>query len=153
MDRLFIEIEGASQARGAFCLHLLDTKTNQTQTLVSLAGGAWELAQWLKRNREPLLNGRAPVEEGEFSSIAETIANFYENLDPDDNTNDMVQRVYDYRGSHSLRFALRGADVDDIYLGVFRDKHQISLWTDKVRWQFTIGLRQFLDEVERLKPA
>jgi hypothetical protein len=97
-----------------------------------------ELRDWLNKNQERLLNEPFPVET-EAASIASALSAFYEEVDPDVSGNEL-ERVYDYRTAHGLRFALRGTDIDDIYLGRWRGRFQISACRGADEWSDNLDL-------------
>jgi hypothetical protein len=135
---------------GQICKWLEDESGKEVRRLIDIVGEFAELANWLRTNRSALLGERLPTGEAGFSSVAEAVARFYDHLDPQADTSDMIQRVYDYRTSHSLRFSLRGTDVRDIYLGLFGGGYEVSFWGEKEHWKHAVNLPLFLDEAERL---
>ena len=132
---------------GAVRLWLIDETGVEVCRLLDFGGGAEELRSWFITNRKALLEERLPIGEKGGCSIAQAVAQFYSNLDPDSGTGNLVECVYRYRTSHSLRFALRGTDVDDIYVGLFGDTYEVSFCRGEDRWRHAVDLPSFLNEV------
>ncbi len=141
---------GLHHSGTGFCLSLRGQQMEEMRKLAELHSGLEDLAKWLRINRVDLLTERIPMEEAGFSSIAQAISCFYESYDAEEPNEGMLQKVYDYRTRHSLRFGLRGTDINDIYLGLFGRCHEISLFCERERWRYEVDLSRFLDQAERI---
>lgn len=86
-------------------------------------------------------------------SIAESIDNFYEVVDVDNEKNDeILSKVYEFRVRHSLWSAFRGQDIPDIYIGPIEDGHEISCVEKKFgHWHYVIDINTFFSEMKRIR--
>jgi len=129
---------------------LLDVYGRQNELLRRVVDVKWDAAvllAWLYDNRAILYEDVPPQELEGAGSIAERIQAFYEKVDPDD-TN-ALERVFRYRSSHGLRFALRGVDVPDAYLGRLCGRHyEVSCAEAGAVWSYQCDLPGFLKEIE-----
>ncbi|MFD3242593.1 hypothetical protein ACE2AK_26125 [Rahnella perminowiae] len=82
-------------------------------------------------------------------SLAKKVHCFYESVDVDDD--DLIDAMFDYRTSHCLRFACRGVDFPEIYIGKLGSEHEISLFTKNETWQYFLILMIFFWQIEMLK--
>lgn len=106
------------------------------------------LIEWLMENEHAILN-QFPPEFIKCKNIAKGVADFYDGVDPDDEYT--IDLVYDYRLKHSLRFALRGTDIKDVYIGLNKEKSiTVSSFNDKEDWCFVVGLDNFFKEVHKM---
>ena len=117
---------------------------------MDIHGELKELHDWLKEHRVDLLQNRIPVSESKGSCIADVLCQFYNELNPDVDDPALMQSMYDYRVAHCLRFAFRGTDLSDIYLGTFNGVHEVSCWGKGEHWTYEIDLPRFLQDIERL---
>ncbi|PXF30724.1 hypothetical protein WH50_14020 [Pokkaliibacter plantistimulans] len=99
---------------------------------------------WFTENKKAILDDELSVLQ-ENMSIAESIKNFYENIES--KTDEEVDRVYEYRTTHGLRFAFRGQDIDDIYIGkISEDRYEISE-AGGTHWSITIDINDFFHQL------
>jgi hypothetical protein len=112
-----------------------------------------ELAAWLKENRSALLEEEIPTGESGSSGIAEAVARYYEELDPDNEDLALDNRLYAYRVSHCIWFGQRGTDIPDIYIGLFGGTHEISFCGKNEKWKYEVDLSKFLDDAEQIFEA
>lgn len=129
---------------------LLDVCGLRGELLRRVIDVRWDAAAlftWFHDNRVALCEAPPPQELEREGPIAVRIQAFYESADPD-NT-EALERVFAYRASHGLRFALRGVDVPDVYFGRLDSGYEVSC-SDEAIWSYQFDLPEFLAEVERL---
>jgi hypothetical protein len=95
------------------------------KTLFSIVWEDAELREWLSENRKSILSEDLPAFAPDASCIAESIARFYDR-EPDPSESEF-DAMHAYRTRHGFRFAMRGANIPDVYVGLFRGKHQVSV--------------------------
>jgi hypothetical protein len=126
-------------------LYVVDNMGSIVQEIYLLQWDIKVLIQWFIDNREWLLQEKLPIEPYE-SSIAETIYEFYENVDPDDAN--ILDSIYNYRTRHDLWFALRGTDVQDVYIGLGNNGYEVSCCSESEKWAYNIKLSTFLQNID-----
>ncbi len=109
-----------------------------------------ELATWLRNNRSAILNETIPIGESGSSSIAEAVARFYHQLNPENENVELSERLYTYRVSHGIRFGQRGTDIPDVYIGLFGGVYEVSFCGESEKWRYEVNLPKFLEEANRL---
>lgn len=125
---------------------VVTAQQSKAVSLMEITGHMPELLKWFTENRDHLINENVPSMVPIGRSIALRISAFYDAVDPD-NLRDL-EEVYDYRLHHGLRFALRGLDIDNIYIGMNMDCHEISCADGQVPWVYEIDLKSFLRDLE-----
>lgn len=95
------------------------------------------IIQWFSENREYLFADKFPV------SLAQRLSAFYE---ADEVTDELIEAIYSYRTRHGLRFALRGVDVPDVYIGRTEIGIEISATAKSGGWSYPIDLEAFYTE-------
>lgn len=56
--------------------------------------------------------------------------------------------LFDFREKHSLRFALRGTTIPQIYIGYNHDHGEISLAADTENWSYTFDMLDFCKQTK-----
>lgn len=106
---------------------------------------------WLRENKQSLLNDQIPIDSLPSESIAETINRFYTKSDfKDANADSLDGLMYNYRISHGLRFALRGFNLPDIYMGLANNNYSISCCEENQTWSYKFDMQHFLDSSEQV---
>jgi len=123
---------------------------SETPALLEINWSFSELGKWLQVNRNAILFDPLPVNESSVESIAGGVADFYRKLKPDPRDDSLVQKMYEYRASHGLRFGLRGTNIPDIYMGLFKGSHQISCAEGEMKWKYPVNLERFFDVTNSL---
>ncbi len=130
-------------------LVIIDENSQFTKVVFDRQWDVLVFLDWISKNREALLNEKIPLKLEGFSSIAKGIFSFYKDLDPEIESEDVVESIYSYRQRHGLRFAFRGVDMDDIYIGRLNDMVTISQYSDdKNQWNFNIKADYFINDIE-----
>ncbi|MDR3715620.1 MAG: hypothetical protein P4L51_22650 [Puia sp.] len=111
-----------------FGVMLLDANGNPSRDIFRIQWDIIVFLEWVTDNKEALLSEELPSGIEDYS-IARSIFEFYENVDPDSD-DDLLDAVYSYRQKHGLRFALRGVDIDEIYIGKFDGVMTVSFYKD-----------------------
>ncbi len=104
------------------------------------------LIEWLKENEDAIRKADFPIVNLTEDSLAKKIHCFYESVDVDDD--DLIDAMFDYRTSHCLRFACRGVDFPEIYIGKLVSKHEISLFTDNETWRYFFDVDDFFGKLK-----
>lgn len=131
-------------------ISILDQFLMVVKEIVCAKWGAEIVLEWFVSNKESLLNEFLFIQVNEGRSIAATIHEFYEDIDPEDF--DSMDRMLAYRESHGLRFALRGVDIPDVYIGKKRDGiYEVSCVDIHNCWMFEVDLPAFFDKLAALE--
>jgi len=130
-------------------LEVLDEDGKLIKNVLEISWDMLDLLCWFIDNKNALLVQEIPS-TNLYSSIGETIFNFYEAMDDDFDDDKLLDDVFEYRTTHGIRFALRGTNIPDIYIGVFNKVGTISFCDEKEKWSYEIDLANFLNNVERV---
>ncbi|MFD3242623.1 hypothetical protein ACE2AK_26315 [Rahnella perminowiae] len=104
------------------------------------------LIEWLKESEDAIRKADFPIVNLTQDSLAKKVHCFYESVDVDDD--DLIDAMFDYRTSHCLRFACRGVDFPEIYIGKLGSKHEISLFTDNETWRYFFDVDDFFGKLK-----
>ncbi|ACZ78807.1 hypothetical protein Dd586_3981 [Dickeya parazeae Ech586] len=130
---------------------LIDLTMEENGSLKSLFKGRVDfqlLIEWFLDNEEDIKSLEIPVGYLTDTSIAEGIHSIYENLDVDND--EVVDKMFDYRSSHCLRFASRGTDFPEIYIGKNGVRYEISIFNECEQWRYFFDIDDFFDELKLL---
>ncbi len=106
------------------------------------------LLRWiLEKKQDILFEPPLDLIKSDFS-IAYGIRNFHEMVDLDNVKDSDLDSVFEYKTRHGLRFALRGVDINSIYIGRSTKGHEISYCSDDSNWSYMIDLPKFITSVE-----
>ncbi|QMV53024.1 hypothetical protein [Ewingella americana] len=97
--------------------------------------------EWFIENEDAIRKSDFPVDNLTQDSLAEKVHCFYENANVDDD--DLIDAMFDYRASHCLRFACRGVNFPEIYIGKLGSGHEVSLFTQNENWQYFFDVDDF----------
>jgi hypothetical protein len=136
----------STQDWGRISLSVGSKAGEKIRGLLNIQWNLKELSAWLRTNKRVLLEEQPPFVEADSISIADAIARFYENVDVSADLK--VDQMYQYRTTHGIRFGLSGTDAPDIYLGIFRGVHEISLSSVSERWRYEIELAGFFAQLD-----
>ena len=100
-----------------------------------------EFIEWFLEHEREIRGDELPIKKKSDKSLAENIHHSYEVLDVDDDV--LVDKMYDYRSGHCLRFASRGTDFPEIYIGKLGDSYEISKFSPTEKWQYPIDIDGF----------
>ena len=106
-------------------LRVVETPGLPGKALFNIVWEDAELREWLSENRKAILSEELPAFAPEASCIAESVVRFYDR-EPDPAEAEF-DAMHAYRTRHGFRFAMRGANIPDIYVGLFHGKHQVSV--------------------------
>jgi hypothetical protein len=128
-------------------------RLQQRETLLETQWDAVPFAQWVIENHGRLCQDAWMPNDSDWSPRpGESLAHALERSQgrefaEDPATRDIEDRwleaVYDYRQSHSLRFALRGADISSVVIGCNRGAGEISC-TGESDWAHEFDMGDFL---------
>jgi hypothetical protein len=140
------ELSSVGDIWAEIILQVRDTANQLVRTVFHIQWDLTVLAEWLTANRDDLVTEEMPGIEKE-TSVAKSIFNFYEHILPDEENDALMDSMYTYRASHGLRFAFRGVDLDDIYIGLFEEKLTISAVAPE-EWSYEIDRDAFLNSIQ-----
>lgn len=107
---------------------------------------------WVLKNQNFLLAEECPALLPGLS-IAEGLHDFYEGLDLDSESKEeaeLLDLVYNYRERHGLRFAMRGTDIDDIFIGPMNGEITVSCFNKFSNWSYKVDIERFLSTIKTL---
>ncbi|UAW64779.2 hypothetical protein KMZ15_03725 [Mycoavidus sp. HKI] len=106
------------------------------------------LLKWIIENKESIIS-EPPLNliKSDFS-IAYGIWNFYDLADLDNVRDSDMDLVFDYKTRHGLIFALRGVDINNVYIGQAVKGYEISYSNDNNHWSYMVDLPEFITSVE-----
>ncbi len=111
----------------------------------------WDLRpflDWFNLNKNNLLNEVFLIGDPQ-KSLAEFFYNYYDSEIERDEYED--EKVFEYRESHGLRFALRGTDIKDCYIGLNDEKYEISYFDNRDNnFRIFIDLESFIDDINNI---
>lgn len=136
-------------------IKLLDSETQTDPKSISLSINSEllfkgkvdlrSLTEWLIENESAIRDDVFPIEKYTNCSLAECAYHFYEEIDADDD--DAIDAVYNYRESHCLRFACRGTNFPDIYIGKNGMMHEISIYSSDEKWRYYFDIDDFFSRL------
>lgn len=85
---------------------------------------------------ESLAQAMSRLQERDFSDNQEALEDKWHDF------------LFDFRQKHSLRFALRGTDIPEIFIGINRGSGEISL-CDESMWSYQFDMEDFLSSVHK----
>lgn len=138
--------EGKSLHWGKISLGVVLENDPTLKTLLIIEWDLKPLVCWLYDNVDFLLNENYPVELAHLgASIASKMKAFYDSdADVDDS---LFESVFHYRQRHGIRFAVRGTDTKDIYVGKNGSEYEISCCDDNEVWAYSVDLELFLQNM------
>lgn len=114
------------------------------------------ITEWFIKRRTALLHEPLSIEgQGPLAleSLAQAIKRLSEQGPDIDSDYEAHTRwheaIFEYRQRHSLRFALRGADIDDIIVGNNHGHGEISLENDRQSWRYHFNISDLCHGIEQ----
>jgi len=104
------------------------------------------LTEWFIENEDAIRKSDFPVDNLTHDSLAKRVYCFYESVNVDDD--DLIDAMFDYRACHCLRFACRGVDFPEIYIGKLGSEHEISLFTQSEHWRYFFDVDDFFGKLK-----
>jgi len=142
------ELSSTGELWSEIKLKIFDGNNELVKVILDFQWNIVVFLDWINDNKEALLHEKFPSIRVR-SSIAESLFQFYEELGPDSDSENLMEIIYDYRQRHGIRFALRGTDVDNIYIGKLNEVVTISLYdNDEDKWSFDIEVESFINDVQ-----
>lgn len=129
-------------------IEFLLTNGSDVRTLLKTCWDVSEFRDWISENLDKILTDPFPSLFGKDRSIAKCIASFYDSVNPEDD--DLIDRAFEYRRVHGIRFGLRGARIPDIYVGQRCGSLEISCYSEQDDWSYSIYADSFGNEMRRL---
>lgn len=105
-----------------------------------------EFVGWFLEHEKEIREDELPIEKINNKSIAESIHYSYDILDVDDDG--LVDKMYDYRSEHCLRFASRGSDFPEIYIGKSGKLYEVSKFSHAESWRYFIDIDDFFNSIK-----
>lgn len=143
MNKLTIKFFDDKSGNGMALIDLYVEEGGVLKTLFKGKVDRCEFINWLMDNEREIRFSDFPCEHEEKGSIAKKITSFYEDLNVDDD--DLVDMMFSYRATHCLRFANRGADIPEIYIGKLGRCHEVSLFNEHEQWQYVFNVDEFFN--------
>ncbi len=100
------------------------------------------------KNEDLIISDTCQIQSGE--SFAQCLYRLLERDFSEDEEDEEFQwhnEIFSFRQRHSLRSALRGVDIPDVFIGTNHGKGEISLFNSNESWSHTFDLEDFLEEV------
>ncbi|SFN46088.1 hypothetical protein SAMN05428971_1503 [Candidatus Pantoea varia] len=105
-----------------------------------------EFIGWFLKHEREIREDELPIEIIIYKSLAENVHYSYDTMDVDDD--DLVDQMYNYRRGHCLRFASRGCDFPEIYIGKVRGLYEISKFSAAESWKYYIDIEEFFKGIK-----
>jgi len=128
---------------------LIDLSIEENGSLKTLFKGVVDYHQfieWIIENESAIRLSDFPIDGLGDESIAKRICDFYEKLDVDND--ELVDLMFDYRSSHCLRFASRGSDFPEIYIGKSVVGHEVSIFNEHEKWRYFFNVDDFFHKLQ-----
>ncbi|PNK65153.1 MULTISPECIES: hypothetical protein [Pantoea] len=100
-----------------------------------------EFTGWLLEHEKEIREDEIPFDKSRGNSLAEIIYDAYNKLDTDDD--ELVDKMYNYRSGHCLRFATRGNDFPEVYIGKAGESYEVSKFSSTESWRYPIDIDDF----------
>ncbi len=104
-----------------------------------------EFILWMKDNESNIRYVDLPDHNCSIDSIAYYIHEFYEKIDVDNES--LIDMMFEYRASHCFKFAARGVNFPEIYIGKSGENYELSLYTNKGEWRYLIDIDDFFTHI------
>lgn len=147
MNVLKIDLIGNDWVSDSELISLSINSASSSEVLFTGRIDLHSLTEWLTEHEIAIRENIFPIENSNNFSLAECAYYFYENVDADDDK--AIDAMYEYRESHCLRFACRGYDFPDIYIGSNGGKSEISLHTNHMKWRHYFDINSFFSSFPR----
>lgn len=108
-----------------------------------------EELNWFIEKESFIKNDKLPYCLNESLSIAAAIKQFYENANTDDET--QLEAMFNYRKNHGIRFAFRGQDIIDAYIGLTAGFLEISCAENSNSWVYKIDFDSLIDQIKTIR--
>lgn len=131
-----------------FIINLVSNFKNGTVPLFKIALDNLNELNWFFENETAIRNNKIPYISDNVFSIAKIIENFYEEVDPDDLA--QLEMMFEFRKSHGIRFAFRGQDIADAYIGLNGDIYEISYSESIKSWCYEIDIDSLFIQLRHL---
>lgn len=105
--------------------------------------------QWFIKNEDNIRNEELPFYVKKNCSIAEAIEQFYENIDSDLEESKLLDSTYNYRNHHGIRFAFRGQDIVDLYIGLNHGEYEISYLKGSLLFKYVVDIDSFFEQLKK----
>lgn len=141
-----ISIKGNDLIELAFSLSGDDIVEEITFTKV-LIEKMEELA-WFSKNEKNIRDIDLPTCVKSDKNISSALLTFYENVSEENI--ELLELVYSYRKQHGFRFAFRGTNIADIYIGKVDNKYFISSKGKGHSWWYEVDIDYFFLSLKRI---
>ena len=130
----------------------------QQENMLNLLDHQWTLISFVEWMIDSIPFFFKPLQIGTHTplpneSLAACIQRLYDTDHPPPEEDTIYDELYTYRTQHALRFALRGADIPDIMIGLNHNQGDISRYHHHYGWYYTFDLQHsiycWLEEYER----
>ncbi len=146
MNKLNIALLGPTSLQDAQFIEISVENENGVHALFAGRVDFPAFTEWLIENEDAIRKSDFPVDNSTQDSLAKKVHCFYESANADDDV--LIDAMFDYRASHCLRFACRGVDFPEIYIGKLGSEHEISLFTKNEHWQYFFDVDDFFSKLK-----
>jgi hypothetical protein len=130
-----------NEAWCAISFFIVDNEVSEEYLIFETQWDIKPLLQWFRENLPYIINNPFPITITDGNCIAKEIFDFYETADVENEI--QINSIFEYRRQHGIRFAMRGVDIPDIYIGIGFDGHEISCWNKESMWRYKIKIDSF----------
>lgn len=137
------------------CISISLVTTNELIPLLQTKWNLLELKQWFAENQEFIcsevlsIDGISPLPS---ESLAQALKRLQERdflEDEQDEEDRWFDILFEFRQRHSLRFALRGANIPEIIIGSHRGAGEISLSNEENDWFYLFDMDDFISDLQQ----
>jgi hypothetical protein len=137
-----------SEMWGKILIQIWENNTIIKKNVLNLEWDLIEFIRWFQENKISLFEEKF-ILNSYNSSIAESINVFYDKLDPDNEEDFLLDKIFEYKERHCLIFALQGAkDIPEIYIGIRNGNKTISRFDLCESWEFNVNLDSFYEDIK-----
>ena len=138
--------EGHNEKR--IILNVCDKNGHVIQPVFDQIHNYLDFKMWWIENKVELLYQECPISCNGKRSIAESVFHHLNSFDIENEDEEFEDKFFFYRKSHSLRFSMRGTDIDDVYVGKCISGYEISYYSKKSSWNYLIDLHGFFERLQ-----
>ena len=144
------ETSSIKEAWAKMKLQIVNNRNQVEKVVFDIQWDMKKFINWIALNKPFIFEENPPQQISHYASIAKGLYEFFDNLDPEKEEETTLLKLYNYRTRHGLRFALRGVDVDDVYIGLINGNLTISFCESVNEWDYKSEVKDFLNEIDKL---
>jgi hypothetical protein len=126
---------------------------NQLLPLLQIKWNLLELKQWFAENQDFIRSevlsvaGISPLPSESLAQALKRLQEKEFSEDEQDAEDNWFDTLFEFRQRHSLRFALRGANIPEIIIGYHRGAGEIS-WSNEEDWFYLFDMDDFISDLQ-----